>query len=44
VNYSFVFDSSAVVAGTPVPDGGLTVMMLGGAFLAIGALRKKFKA
>jgi hypothetical protein len=40
---SFGFDSDAVAAGTPinVPDGGMTVAMLSGAFLGFSLLRKK---
>jgi len=42
---SLVFDSASVAAGTPipyppVPDGGLTVSLLGGALVALGGLRR----
>jgi hypothetical protein len=31
------------VPGVPVPDGGTTVMLLGGALVGLGALRRKFR-
>jgi hypothetical protein len=31
------------VDATPVPDGGMTVMLLGGALVALGSLRRKFR-
>lgn len=39
---SFTFDASSTAAGSPpVPDGGLTVALLGGAFVGLGMLRRK---
>ena len=32
------------VPGVPVPDGGTTLMLLGGALVGLGALRRKFRA
>jgi hypothetical protein len=33
-----------VVKVSPVPDGGVTLMLLGGALVGLGALRRKFRA
>lgn len=42
---SIVFDSSAAVSpsGPSVPDGGSTVMLLGGGFVALAGCARKFK-
>lgn len=40
---SIVFDSSASAAPTGVPDGGPTVMLLGGGFLGLAGFARKVK-
>jgi hypothetical protein len=35
---------SYVNDGVKVPDGGMTLMLLGGALVGLGALRRKFRA
>ena len=38
------FSSARYFGATSVPDGGMTLILLGGALVGIGALRRKFRA
>ena len=37
-------DGSVTVSATPVPDGGMTLTLLGCALVGLGALRRRFRA
>lgn len=41
-NLSFRFSSSSTATPTSVPDGGMTLMLLGGVLAGLGFLRNKF--
>jgi hypothetical protein len=41
--FYFVSDTSEVPVGNRVPDGGVTLALLGGAVLGLGALRRRFR-
>jgi len=36
-------DAQTLLTWQPIPDGGATLMLLGGALLGLGALRRKFR-
>jgi hypothetical protein len=40
---SFAFDATTAAAGDPVPDGGLTVALLGGSLVGFCLIRRKLK-
>ena len=43
-DYSFSYFAYGTITISPVPDGGLTAGLLGGALLGLGALRRKLQA
>ena len=37
------FNATFSLTGTAVPDGGMTLLLLGGALIGLGSLRRKFR-
>jgi len=42
--YNYPVQDSVTFSVQPVPDGGMTLMLLGGSLVGLGALRRKFRA